>query len=46
MNMTNDDIRALLGINIESVRTHKYRLKKKLFLSKEKSVRSFLQTVN
>ncbi|GAB2808417.1 hypothetical protein GCM10027043_04440 [Ferruginibacter profundus] len=46
MNMTNDDIRALLGINIESVRTHKYRLKKKLFLSKEKSVRAFLQAVN
>jgi len=46
MNMTNDDIRELLGINQESVRTHKYRLKKKLSLSKEQSLRSYLQSVN
>lgn len=46
MNMTNDDIRALLGINQESVRTHKYRLKKKLALGQEQSLRTFLQSVN
>jgi DNA-binding CsgD family transcriptional regulator len=42
MNMTNDDIRNLLGINQESVRTHKYRLKKKMSLGKEQSLRSYL----
>ena len=46
MNMTNDDIRELLGINQESVRTHKYRLKKKLSLSKDQSLRNYLQSVN
>jgi len=46
MNMSNDDIRNLLGINQESVRTHKYRLKKKLELSKDQSLRSYLQSVN
>jgi DNA-binding CsgD family transcriptional regulator len=46
MNMANDDIRALLGINQESVRTHKYRLKKKLALGKEQSLRTYLQSVN
>ncbi len=45
MNMTNDDIRALMGINQESVRTHKYRLKKKLALSREESLRAYLQAV-
>lgn len=44
MNMTNDDIRTLLSINQESVRTHKYRLKKKLSLAKEQSLRTYLQT--
>lgn len=44
MNMTNDDIRTLLGINQESVRTHKYRLKKKLSLAREQSLRTYLQT--
>lgn len=44
MNMSNEDIRNILGINQESVRTHKYRLKKKLTLSKEQSLRNFLQT--
>ena len=46
MNMSNDDIRSLLGINQESVRTHKYRLKKKLCLSPEQSLRNYLQSVN
>ncbi len=46
MNMSNEDIRELLGINQESVRTHKYRLKKKLALSKDQSLRSYLQSVN
>jgi DNA-binding CsgD family transcriptional regulator len=46
MNMTNDDIRSLLGINQESVRTHKYRLKKKLSLGKDDSLRGYLQSVN
>lgn len=44
MNMTNDDIRTLLSINQESVRTHKYRLKKKLSLAKDQSLRTYLQT--
>lgn len=45
MNMANDDIRTLLGINQESVRTHKYRLKKKLSLSREESLRRYLQSL-
>ena|SRR6218665_1968631 len=45
MNMANDDIRTLLGINQESVRTHKYRLKKKLVLPKEQDLRSYLRSV-
>ena len=45
MNMTNDDIRNLLGINQESVRTHKYRLKKKMSLPKNQDLRSYLRTV-
>jgi DNA-binding CsgD family transcriptional regulator len=44
MNMSNDDIRNLLGINQESVRTHKYRLKKKMSLSKEQDLRTYLRT--
>lgn len=46
MNMSNDDIRVLLGINQESVRTHKYRLKRKLSLGREQSLRTYLQSVN
>jgi DNA-binding CsgD family transcriptional regulator len=46
MNMSNDDIRNLLCINQESVRTHKYRLKKKLRLSKEQDLRTFLRSVD
>ncbi len=44
MNMSNEDIRNLLGINQESVRTHKYRLKRKLTLSKEQNLRNFLHS--
>lgn len=46
MNMSNDDIRSLLGINQESVRTHKYRLKKKMDLSREQDLISYLRTVD
>ena len=45
MNMSNDDIKRLLGINQESVRTHKYRLKKKMLLPKEQDLQSFLRSV-
>jgi DNA-binding CsgD family transcriptional regulator/polyhydroxyalkanoate synthesis regulator phasin len=44
MNMSNEDIRIILGINQESVRTHKYRLKKKLVLQKHQDLRNYLQT--
>lgn len=43
MNMSNNDIKNLLSINQESVRTHKYRLKKKLGLTRDQSIRSYLQ---
>jgi len=45
MNMSNDDIRNLLGINQESVRTHKYRLKKKLALSRDQDLTNYLRVV-
>ncbi len=38
--MTNDDIKNIFGISLESVRTHKYRLKKKMALSKEDDLRN------
>lgn len=44
MNMSNEDIRLILGINQESVRTHKYRLKKKMVLQKHQDLRNYLQT--
>ncbi len=44
MNMSNEDIRLILGINQESVRTHKYRLKKKMVLEKDQDLRNYLQT--
>lgn len=44
MNMSNNDITQLLGINQESVRTHKYRLKKKLALSKTDSLETYLKS--
>lgn len=46
MNMSNDDIRSLLGINQESVRTHKYRLKKKMDLPREQDLVAYLRTVD
>jgi len=46
MNMTNDDIRNLLGINQESVRTHKHRLKKKMTIPKNQDIRSYLLSLN
>lgn len=46
MNMSNNDITNLLGINQESVRTHKYRLKKKLTLEKEQDIISYLRSVS
>lgn len=45
MNMSNEDITHILGINQESVRTHKYRLKKKLSLSKEINLRHYLTSL-
>ena len=45
MNMTNDDIRQVFGISLESVRTHKHRLKKKLALSKDTDLNLFLRTI-
>ncbi|MEP1489564.1 MAG: hypothetical protein ABJK28_14170 [Algibacter sp.] len=42
MNMSNEDITHLLGINPESVRTHKYRLKKKMVLPKQQNLRNFI----
>jgi len=46
MNMSNDDIRKLLGINQESVRTHKYRLKKKLVLPKENDLHNYVMSIS
>lgn len=45
MNMSNDDIKNLLGINQESVRTHKYRLKRKMSLSKDQDLCCYLKTI-
>ncbi|QHS56441.1 hypothetical protein GWR56_13170 [Mucilaginibacter sp. 14171R-50] len=44
MDMSYDDIRNLLGINQESVRTHTYRLKKKLSLTRSEDLRKFLRS--
>jgi DNA-binding CsgD family transcriptional regulator len=46
MNMSNDDIRSLLGINQESVRTHKYRLKKKMDLPRDQDLLAYLRSVD
>ncbi len=46
MNMSNADIMNLLGINLESVRTHKYRLKKKMALSRDQELISHLRSIN
>lgn len=45
MNMSNNDIKNILNINQESVRTHKYRLKRKLGLSRESSLRSYFHNI-
>jgi len=45
LNMSNHEIRNLLGINQESVRTHQYRLKKKLSLPKEVSLRGYVNNL-
>ncbi len=42
--MSNEDIRFILGINQESVRTHKYRLKKKMVLDKDQDLRMYIQS--
>ena len=44
MNMSNEDICHILGINQESVRTHKYRLKKKMTLPKSQDLRSYIRS--
>lgn len=44
MNMSNEDIRYILGISRESVRTHKYRLKKKMILEKQQDLKSFISS--
>jgi len=45
MNMSNDDIKNILGINQESVRTHKYRLKRKMLLPADLDLRTYLKSV-
>ncbi len=42
MNLSTDEIRCIFGISHESVRTHKYRLKKKLDLSKDQNLLSYI----
>jgi DNA-binding CsgD family transcriptional regulator len=46
MNLSNDDIRSLLGINQESVRTHKYRLKRKLDIPRDMDLSLYLKSVS
>ena len=41
--MDNEDSRLVGGINQESVRTHKYRLKKKMVLEKNQNLRNYIQ---
>lgn len=45
LNLSNDDICHLLGISSESVRTHKYRLKKKMQLSKEQHLGNYIRAL-
>jgi len=45
MSMSNTDIGHLLGINLESVRTHKYRLKKKLHVQKDASLHHYIKSL-
>ena len=45
IHMSNREIAHLLNINQESVRTHKYRIKKKIKLSKTESLQEHLNTI-
>ena len=45
MNMSNNDIGHVLGINLESVRTHKYRLKRKLQISKSENLQTYIRSI-
>ncbi len=46
MSLSTKEIAPLLNISARGVETHRYRLKKKLALSKEESLSSFLQNFN
>ncbi|MGX7666940.1 hypothetical protein [Flavobacterium pedocola] len=45
LNMESDEIAAVLGISLASVKTARYRLKKKLGLSEEEDLISFVQNI-
>ncbi|MCB0835195.1 MAG: hypothetical protein KDD99_00935 [Bacteroidetes bacterium] len=45
MGLSNDDIRHILGISQESVRTHKYRLKKKMTLEKDQDLLKYIKSL-
>jgi len=45
MRMSSKDISTILGISKDSLRISRYRLRKKLFLSKEQKLGSFLQNL-
>ncbi|WP_299114035.1 hypothetical protein [uncultured Winogradskyella sp.] len=45
MNMSNNDIGHVLGINLESVRTHKYRLKRKLQIAKSQNLQTYIKSI-
>lgn len=45
MNMSNNDICHVLGINLESVRTHKYRLKKRMEISKSQNLQVYIKSI-
>lgn len=46
MNMSNHDIKNLLNINQDSVRTHKSRLKRKLGLTKAEKLGQYFQSIS
>ncbi len=46
MNMSNREIAEQLGISQDSVRTHKYRLKKKMALSKGENLQNYIHGVH
>jgi DNA-binding CsgD family transcriptional regulator len=46
MNMSSKEIAPLLNISIRGVETNRYRLKIKLGIAKEGSLRGFLQNFN